>query len=545
MKLSFALSKGCPFAVLVAVLVAGLCFSAGALAQPVGSTAAVLESPRAGMTPVPLPALDSLETLVAEQIQAVQQSLIALAAQPDVPDSELADAYGLLGQLYHAYEFTGAALACYRNAAHLTPNDYRWRHLLGELNQRAGRLQESAAHYQAARRINPRYAASAVRLGSVYLQLNRPRDARRQFEAALELESDSAAARNGLGEVAAARQRPSEAIPHFQAALARVPQANRIHYSLAMAYRAAGDLEKAKLHLEQRGQVGVRPVDPLVDGLSALIQGERVHLIRGRLAFAAGQFQQAAQAFSKAVDAASDSVRARVNFGVALAKIDRTGKAVEQFKTALKLDSKNQTAHFNLGTIMAQQGNHRAAIHHYRAVVERSPKDLQANRELAKSLLEVGRPEDAAQSFSVVVALAPGDETSLIQLADLMTRGGRYKETLDLLSRAHERFPEKLRTTNSLARLLAACPDAKLRDGPRALELAKRAYNTKGVVAHGETVALALAQLGRCEEAAQWQNRLVTAATRAKDSNLAARLKRQLDQYENGLPCAFPASGED
>ena len=501
--------------------------------------------PKPGLAPVPLPALDSLETSVAEQVRAVQQSLVALAAKPNVSDSELADAYGLLGQLYHAYEFSDAALICYQNAGHLAPNDYRWRHLLGELNQRLRRLQESAEHYQTARRMNPRYPASAVRLGSVYLQLNRSGDAQKQFEAASQQDPDSAAAHSGLGEAAAAQQRLADAIPHFQAALKMVPQANRIHYLLAMAYRATGDLEQAKFHLERRGPVGVRPKDPLVDGLSGLIQGERVNLIRGRLAFGAGQFEQAAQAFAKAVDADSDSVRARVNFGVTLDKLGQREKAVEQFEAALRLDSNNPTAHFHLGIIMAQQGNHQAAIKHYGSMVEVRPKDLEANREFAKSLLKVGRLEDAAQKFSVVVALAPGDESSLIELADLMVRGGRYKQSIDLLSRAREKFPEKLQTMQSLARLLAACPDARLRDGSRALQLAMKAYNTKGVVAHGETVALALAQLGRCEEAAQWQNRLVTAATRAKDSDLAAQLKQQLNRYENGAPCAFPASTQD
>ena len=530
---------------LLAVVFAGLFVCAGARAQSAERAAAVLAPPKAGLAAVPLPALDSLEASVAGQIQAVQQSLIEVAAKPRVSDAELADSYGLLGQLYHAYEFTDAALACYRNAGRLAPHDYRFRHLPGELNQRAGRLEESAAHYEAARRMNPQYAASAVRLGSVYLQLNRPADARKQFEAALELDSDSAAARNGLGEAAVARQRPSEAIPHFEAALERVPQANRIHYSLAMAYRAAGDLEKAKLHLKQRGPVGVRPEDPLVDGLSGLIQGERVHLIRGRLAFAAGQFQQAAQAFAKAAGADSGSVRARVNLGVAFDKINQAEKAAEQFRAALRLDSKNQSAHFNLGLIMARRGEHQAAIGHYQSVLAASPRDLEANRELAKSLTQAGRLGEAAQKFSVVVSLAPDDETSLIQLADLTARGGRYKEALDLLSLSHVRYPEKLRTMNSLARMLAACPDAKLRDGPRALQLAMKAYNAMGVVAHGETVALALAELGRCGEAAEWQTRLVTAAARAKDSTLAAQLKQKLNRYQNEVPCAFPASGED
>ena len=55
------------------------------------------------------------------------------------------------------------------------------------------------------------------------------------------------AAHYGLGQIAMSRRDYAEAWDHFEKTLAQVPGANRVHYSLAMAYRGLGDAEKVKL----------------------------------------------------------------------------------------------------------------------------------------------------------------------------------------------------------------------------------------------------------------------------------------------------------
>ncbi len=498
----------------------------------------VLAPPRIGLESVPLPLLGSVEESVAEQIRSAQASAAELLAQPEISDLDLSNAYGTLGRLYHAYEFTDSAEACYLNASLLRPKDYRWLHLLGQLNQKAGNLEKSAAFYESARKIAPDYVATAANLGSIYLQLDRLGEARREFEAALALDPGCAAADYGRGEVALAEQRYSDAVDHFLAALKRVPHANRIHYSLAMAYRGMGDLEKARVHLKQRGMVGVRAADPLMDEALGLLRGERVHLLQGRLAFNAGRFEAAARAFAKAVQAEPESIRARTNLGSALGQMGDLQGAVEQLRAVLVVDPQNRTAHFNLGTIFVRQAEHSQAIDHFAAVLESNSTDIEANRELAKSLLQVGRDDEAVTYLSKAVSLAPGDEASLIRLAGLLVRRNRYKETLDLLEDAHRRFPQRVRTANALARLLAGCPDAELRNGQRSLRLAMQAYNATKLLDHGGTVAMALAQLGRCREAADWQRRILGVAEQAKEVRLTARLRRELTRYERGNPCA-------
>ena len=80
-----------------------------------------------GLIPVPDPLLDRLEKAVIQQLIERRKAFDALAKKPGISRVQLATAYGELGQLYHAYEFTEAAEACYRNALVLDPSNLEWR----------------------------------------------------------------------------------------------------------------------------------------------------------------------------------------------------------------------------------------------------------------------------------------------------------------------------------------------------------------------------------------------------------------------------------
>src|SRR6185503_16141388 len=116
---------------------------------------------------------------------------------------------------------------------------------------------------------------------------------------------------------------------------------NRIHYSLAMAYRGLGNAEKAVAHLAQQGSVGVRVNDPLVDGLQELIKGERVHLIRGKLALESYRYAEAADEFRKAIAANRDSIAAHVNLGGVLVATGDLKGAAEQYEETIRIDPTN------------------------------------------------------------------------------------------------------------------------------------------------------------------------------------------------------------
>jgi tetratricopeptide (TPR) repeat protein len=517
--------------VLVVTLVAELGLPAGA------QTENVLPPPRSNLVPVHWPDLTKLEADVREQLMSLQNSLSATVKNPATSDATLAEAYGTMGEIYQAYALVMPAQECYLNASRLSPKDFRWVYLLGKLDQQEGRVDDAVRRYLMARALGPDYTAVPVNIGNIYLQLNRLAEAKESFTAALKIDPNNPAANYGLGQVALSARSYAEAVAYFEKALAQAPGANRIHYSLAMAYRGLGNDEQAKTHLAQQGPVGVRAADPLVDSLQDLIKGERVHLIRGKLALESKRYQEAAAEFRKAVAARPDSVPAHLNLGAALTQTGDLKGAAAEFEETLRIDPTNIVAHYNLGVLLANENKHEQAIAHLQSVFEVDPNDIGARFLFAQELLKSGRLEEALAEFSRVVQANPDNEEALLEQVKLLVRKKRYAQALASLEKAHAQYPQKGQTVVMLAYLLAASPQNDLRNGARALELAQLVYKSTGAVEHGVLVTMALGELGRCSEAAELQRKLIAVAEQEHQTDLLTKLRAGLKQYEAGPPC--------
>jgi tetratricopeptide (TPR) repeat protein len=430
--------------------------------------------------------------LQIEQAERAVQA--AIAARAD--NRSLAEAYGRLARIHHAYELFEPAEAAYREAARLAPADGQWPHLLGYLYQQTGRLDEAMRTFGDALRLQPSNHAVTARLGQVCLGLGRLREARDLFERLRH--TFPALARQGLGEVALRERRYDAAAELFLDALTRVPQATSLHYQLAMAYRGLGRVEDARTHLAQRGQGGIRIGDPIVDSLQELVRGERGLVMQGRRAYESGQYAEAAAAFARAA-------------------ADAPGSA---------------TARFNLGLATLQLGDTATAITHLQAAFALDPADAQHGRELARLLLRAARPDEAIAVLRQVTAADDNDEDSLVGLSLLLAGAARFGEAVALLGGSVDRHPDRLTSATTLARLLAVAPDAALRNGQRALDLATTVYQRAAAPAHAETVAMALAELGRCSEALDWLRRGIADAERVGEVNEARRLTTELPRYE-------------
>ncbi|MFN0111174.1 MAG: tetratricopeptide repeat protein [Blastocatellia bacterium] len=496
----------------------------------------ILSPTKTGLLEIRFPDLTGVESGVREHLLALQTSLAKLAKTP-TPDAQLSEAYGELAQTYQAYSLTPPAEACYQNAHRLSPKDFRWVYLLGSLYQQTNRADEAIKFFKLAQQLRPDYLAAWVNAGTLLLQQNRADEAVAAFNQALKLNDQSVAAHFGLGQSALAGRNYSAAVERFERALALAPEANRINYSLAMAYRGLGNLDKAQSFLERQGSVGIRVTDPLVDGLQDLIRGERLFLARGRRAFDAKRFVEAAEAFKQAVAANPESVPALINLGSTLAELGKAKEAIEQFQAALKLAPSNVSAHYNLGVLMAGQKQHEQAIAHFQTVLKQNPSDTEARFKLANQFFQLRRFTEAATELAQVVEADPNNEMALLELAKLQQRNQQFKAALETLERGHKLFPNKGQTASLLAYWLATTPQLDLRNGARASELAKQIYQTTGSANHGTIVALALAESGRCAEAAEWQRRMIAVAETERNADLLAKLKAELPRYENVKIC--------
>ena len=93
-----------------------------------------------------------------------------------------------------------------------------------------------------------------------------------------------------------------------------------------------------------------------------------------------------------------------------------------------------------------------------------------------------------------------------------------------------------------LAQLLATASDPALRDPQRAAELAGELFRRQPTLEHGEVLAVALAGLGRFDEAGKLQQSLIDAVGPEAPPEVRARLERSLEQYRRGAAGAPPAT---
>jgi tetratricopeptide (TPR) repeat protein len=491
------------------------------------------------LEPVPYPEIVELEDQVRAQLGDARKALEErLAAGAE--DRELARLFGETGMLYHAYELHEAASACYRNASRLAPDDFRWVYYLGQVSLRTGQPERARAELERALEIRPDELPALIRLARVELARNRPDRAETLFRHALEIDANSAAALLGLGKIALAKRDFESAVRHLEAARTLAPQATKIHYPLALAYRGLGRLEMASTLLDQLGDVPAPLDDPWMRQIGALVGGMRVHQIQGTLHFQEGQYELALAEFKRAVEEAPDEPLVRTNLALTLIQLGDPDGAEREFEHALSLDSSDAFAHYNLGTLLLDSGRYEAAVGHFEAAIERDAGQLRAHFNLGKALERLGRHEAALPHYRRVVEDDPGNAAARVTEARALAALGRWAEAHRRLEEALAAGPEDLSIRNDLARLLAAAPDGEIRDGRRALELAQVLATPQMTLEHVETLAMVAAENGMFEKAVELQRRAVESARNGDREELMQGLLRNLDRYRGGQACRDP-----
>ena len=93
---------------------------------------------------------------------------------------------------------------------------------------------------------------------------------------------------------------------------------------------------------------------------------------------------------------------------------------------------------------------------------------------------------------------------------------------------------------DALARILATAPDASLRNGEGAVQLAAGVFRDNPTPAFGETLAMAFAEAGDFGEAVALQQRILEQRRAAGQEIEVARAERWLEAYRNGEPVRSP-----
>ena len=237
-----------------------------------------------------------------------------------------------------------------------------------------------------------------------------------------------------------------------------------------------------------------------------------------------------------------DFAEAHFNLGLALGQKGRIDESIAQFQEALRIKPDYAAAHYTLGYTLGRRGRVDEAISHYRGALQIKPDFAEAHNNLGTALRQKGRVDEAISHYQKALEILPDNESVHVNLANAFLQEGRADQAIAHFQSALQIEPADMDVQNNLAWLLATCGQASLRDGGKAVQLARRANELAGgknPVILG-TLAAAFAEAGQFDEARRNAQEAIVLAQAAGRPELVRQLNDELRLYEAGRPFHRP-----
>jgi tetratricopeptide (TPR) repeat protein len=505
--------------------------------------AAAAAQSKPALQPVPMPDVSRQPPVVQRQLQ--DQYAVLTQKQANATRAELGEAYGRMGMLLMASEYFAEADASLANAEALQPSDMRWPYYRGHIYRTKGEAAKSADAFERAVKDDGKYAPALVYLGNAYLDQGKPESADPLYERALAEKPRLVAAIFGRGRAALTRRDYTAAISWFEQALAIDPAAKVVHYPLALAYRGAGQLDRAQAHLTPDNTGELKPPDPIYDDMTATLESAVAYEVRGGRALEAGKWDEALELLKRGVELAPNEPALRHKLATAMAmKGDRAG-ALATFEETTRRSPEYVKAHYSLALMYAESGQLAKAEKEFETSIRYEPSYVEGRLQLAELLRGTGRPAAALPHYDKVLELDPRLAAARYGKGMVLVQLRRYTEARDWLTDAMSRHPEHPAFAIALGRVLAAAPDDEARDGGRALQVLQAVpADSQRTFDWGVAMAMALAENGRFDEAARLQRQALSYVS-GGPREVTAYLTDVLYRYERRIPNRTPwAPGE-
>jgi protein O-mannosyl-transferase len=285
-----------------------------------------------------------------------------------------------------------------------------------------------------------------------------------------------------------------------------------------------------------------------------------------------GNVDEAIRDFRKALELWPDQSKDHNNLGKALVQKGRIAEAMDHFQTALRISPDDPDTETNIGGALLQQGDVDEAISHLRQAVGKWPRYAPAHIDLGNALLQKqevdaaiaeygktlelpfdhaetlysignalrqkGDVEEAIIQYRAAIGLRPDYANAHNNLANALRQTGRVEDAVHEYEAALKSEPESILAQNNLAWLLATSSNASVRNGAKAVQLAKQADRLTGgndpIILH--TLAAAYAENRQFPEAVEAAQRALEGANANGITSLVESLRSKLALYQAGSP---------
>lgn len=203
------------------------------------------------------------------------------------------------------------------------------------------------------------------------------------------------------------------------------------------------------------------------------------------------------------------------------------------WRATLRVEPDAWLAHTNLGNLLDQRDGADAGIAHHRRAVAIYGDAFESNNAVGNYHARRGETDVARPYFDRALVARPDDPLTFNNLGAMAGIAGDLREALVWFEQGHRKAPDNRELLRNLVQVLAHSPDPALRDGPRALRLARQ-LNAVETPSLQDRFALFRALLlgGDRGEAIALGGEVLREARAAGDRDTERRVGQQLQRLE-------------
>jgi tetratricopeptide (TPR) repeat protein len=405
-----------------------------------------------------VPAVPSEEVAAAKLAPLSFDDLLA-KTQQQIEKSRLEDAFAILQQaskhagksaerLWQSWTSLGfaffdhnlmpRAVASYRAAVDLMPNEMISWFNLGVALQKNGELIEAEKCYLTADKIEPNHPKVWCNFGAVYFQMENFAASERGSRKAVRLKPDYARAWDNLGVVLGAMDRLEEAAKACE-------QAIKIKYDYPEPWFKLGIIYFHQERYEDAENAFKRSMKLASCAAFSSAYLSMILIRRNRLPEALKYVEEAGQ-----LDPKCEVVWMAWNeLGVALLGTGDTQKAIECYQTAIELNPNAFDAWFNFGLLHETHGHIADALECFERASAINDEDVEVLNKVAGFCTELDQPLKTAAAYQRITELTPQDANAWYNWGIVLQKLDRNNEAVKAFDKAEKiRDDARVKTAN-------------------------------------------------------------------------------------------------
>jgi len=259
--------------------------------------------------------------------------------------------------------------------------------------------------------------------------------------------------------------------------------------------------------------------------------------LRGRIALEQGEVEKAITCYQSGVKLPDAEAGLWNNLGLALQRDEQYQPALHAFSEAIRLAPESPLGYENRAGLLSLMGDHAASLADSNRAIAIDPHRAGAYNNRGVTYEMLGKPRKALADFNRALEEDPVHLDTLANRALLNVSQENWRAAAADYEQLRKYAPNNADLANDYAWLLATCPNKKVRDGLKAVDLAKLAnrLTERRVLDYQDTLAAAFAEAGDFEQAAELQEELV------KRRPGEEALRERLRLYKDRKPVRDPA----